>query len=766
MPVMRRIGVWVALALLILYLVFVSSGWLGITDPGVRALSVVLAGMALGSWAIVARLDPAWRPRSVLLPAIVVCLASLAISTAFSRYPRISVEYLGYAVLLASLYLLLVQLLRRPFFRARMGALIPTLGLVLAAAFVVTNVGSWVGWWALIGHLAVPPLRPESESLVFGNPSAAMAMVLLVGCSAIALLEGPSRIRRAVRVGLALMILFGIVVSGSRAGWIAIGIATLATAIIFLAASERRARARRQLRSWTASGPRRAAAVAGGVIAVVAGVILAPVVVRRLTDGGEDLRLNFLLAAGRVFSDSPILGTGPGTWVIQRIRYTIPPETDYYIPHAHDVYAQTAAELGIVGLVAGLLLAICVAWLVRDGLRDADVIRRRWGWVATFVVLYFAAHQLLDFHLNMPAALFAAAFPVAWLDATTTRPLMLAHRPLADRLERIPTLLGAAIVAVVVVGLLATEVPAATEATAVADANAGQWAQADTLAQEAVRADPGWAPYQFTAGLTAANVGDHERAAAAFRRVAASDDLPEAWLDLAAEELQLHQAAAVGDALNHAARLGLQRTAIAMAIGDLADRLGNTALSDAAFTAAIAQVPSLAGDPWWLADPVRKRQFPRLVDAAVAATAPGNAWQIPLMAGDVARARGLLPLASYVAGTLVPDDVIAAWTGDDAAFQRILAVCDAHPLDGAALGWAARLEARRGNIDAADRYRRWAYEGAPDAVAVGTELRVSPAPLLDRQAAGGLAEFWGAYTYRRPTPWNLLVPSLVQLTLE
>jgi hypothetical protein len=45
-------------------------------------------------------------------------------------------------------------------------------------------------------------------------------------------------------------------------------------------------------------------------------------------------------------------------------------------------------------------------------------------------------------------------------------------------------------------------------------------------------------------------------------------------------------------------------------------------------------------------------------------------------------------------------------------------------------------------------------------------MRVSDQQLLGRSVRGGVAEFWGTYTFRRTTPWNPWVPSVVQLTLE
>ncbi len=156
-----------------------------------------------------------------------------------------------------------------------------------------------------------------------------------------------------------------------------------------------------------------------------------------------------------------------------------------------------------------------------------------------------------------------------------------------------------------------------------------------------------------------------------------------------------------------------------MAIGDLAARLGDTQLAATAFTAAIDLVPSLAGDPWWQADPLRAAAFPQLVDAAIAAATAGRSWEIALMAGDADRARALASAVSSVGATLIPEDVIAAWEGDDGALDRVLAACNAHPLDSTLLAWAARLEHRRGDIELANRYLQWAYAFNSDAAAIG-----------------------------------------------
>src|SRR3970282_1963039 len=147
---MRRYGAWVAVLLLTTYLVFVGGGWSGLYESSLRTASVALGALALLAWMIVAWRSPEWRPRSVLLPALVVALGSLAVSTVLSRHPRQSVEYLGYAILLAALYLLLVRLLPERFFRTRIGALSVMLVVVVGSAYAVANVAHWISWWQVI----------------------------------------------------------------------------------------------------------------------------------------------------------------------------------------------------------------------------------------------------------------------------------------------------------------------------------------------------------------------------------------------------------------------------------------------------------------------------------------------------------------------------------------------------------------------------------------------------------------------------------------
>ena len=765
---MARLAAWAALALLALYLVFFGGGWQGIYRSELRSITITLAGFVLAAWAIVAWRRPDWRPRSVLLPAILACVASLAMSTAFSQHPRLSVEYLGYTIILAALYLLLVRILANPWFRARMATLTVSLFVVVSGLFVALVISHWIDWWGIVGRVTFPPLRPESESLTYGNPSAVMTVSFLLACAAAAAIGLGSQGRRVQFVIGALLVAVVTVMSGSRSGWLAV-VAAIGLTIVLALIDPRQ----RPLIASTLGAIRRSrAAVSATALILVGGAVLAvalaPALLLRFTAGGENLRLGHWISALRMFAEAPIVGFGPGMWAVNRVRETHAPEPDYYVPHAHDIYLQTLAELGLLGALAGLVLTASLVWLVRGAIGDRDATRRRWGWAACLSLLYFAAHQVLDLYVNMPAIMLAAALPVAWLDATASAD---APHPWARWASRIGAparqaaiVVSGVVVAASVVGLLAAEGPAQRHADAVALANRGDWIGAVAPARDAVEQDPAWPPYLLTLGLVEAHAGDHAAAADAFRRAAELDDFPESWLNLAAEQAELGQRDDALDSIARALRLGYQRTAISAAAGDLALRLDATEVATDAFAWAIADRPSFAGDPWWSLDPARSAVLPDVVNAAIERAGVGVQWEIAAMAGDLNRARTLATALDAESRELA-NDVIDALAGDSTAFDAVIARCEAQPLAGESLIWCSRLSALRGDEAEANRYRAWGFP-----VGVGyasqSELRVSEEELVGRRVEGGLASFYGTYTYRRPTPWDLLVPSLIHLTVK
>jgi hypothetical protein len=208
-------------------------------------------------------------------------------------------------------------------------------------------------------------------------------------------------------------------------------------------------------------------------------------------------------------------------------------------------------------------------------------------------------------------------------------------------------------------------------------------------------------------------------------------------------------------------RLGFQRPVISMPAGDLALRLGATEVAINAFAAAIAARPSLAADPWWIADPSRAALMPQVVNRALERMAPNERWEVFLMRGAPTDARGLAAVADDPG---FAGDIIAAWVGERVAYDAVLQRCDEDPSDLAAVLWCARLSDRAGDLQGGSRYRLIANIASAGSYRAAHELRVDPAPpkvfpILE----GGASIAWGTYTYRRVTAWDVLAPGLLRL---
>jgi tetratricopeptide (TPR) repeat protein len=483
---------------------------------------------------------------------------------------------------------------------------------------------------------------------------------------------------------------------------------------------------------------------------------LAPRIIERVAAGGEANRLGFAATAVRLFEEHPVTGSGPGTWVIERPRLTQPGEVDDYQPHAHDVYAQTLAELGLVGIAAGVVLLVSIGWLVLSGIRGPDPIRRRWAIATAVGAVYFLTHQVVDFWVDMPALLFAAALPVAYLDTTATRAVSIRRRTMPTRIGGRTLAIGAVTLAVGLTWLGFEDVRAIRYEALVARADAGEWTAAGPGLRELAGSDPEISAYVFTAGLAADRAGDHQGAAVDFEQVALRDDLPEAWLNLAAEQAATTDTASADTSLVNAYRLGSRRPAVAMAIGDLALRIGDAALARKAFGSAITWSPSLAADPWWSAEPARSAAF----DATVASLIRHGGWEVALMTGDASRAETIAKTSGAPPEAL---GFIRGWAGDSAATDALLEQCRRRPFEVTLLLWCARLEHRAGKEATAVGIDYLATSQGGEAFLSGLELRVTTGAGLGIQQGGLPATAWGLYTYRRPTPADMLVPSLVHL---
>lgn len=763
--VLASAGIGLALAYLV-----VAGGYAGTFDPRLRIVSLALSVGVAAVWLLAALGRPALRPRSSLMPGIVASLGALAVATVLARNPRLGIEYLAWAVLVALLYLCLVRLAADDRLRPRLPVILTASGVVVAATYLVVVANDWTALWSLSGRLTTP-LRPAASHLGLGNASGVAMLTLLVLLPA-AIRHGPTAPgRRAVPV--LLLALAGIVTiaSGSRSAWLAL----LVTAAVLLVVRRRLAGAwptpiRRARPSSVAAV---LAGLAGVAIPVVAGMLLAPAMLGRLTSGGESLRIGHWVVALRMAADSPVVGHGPGSWAASRIGYTVAPEADHYVPHAHDLPLQILAELGLVGAAAGVALALLVTRLIVAALRAGDPARRRDGWAALATTVYFGAHSMLDLYLGTPAILLAAAVPVALLDATAESATDRAdgtptgRTPRPGPADRRATLASLALVVAAAGTLGAAESTALTALRATMAVNEGRAGVGLRLARDVAAADPAMPAHDLVLGLAAARAGELGLAASALERAAAADDLPTAWLDVAALRLARDDRAGAAVALQLALRLGVQQPAVRLGAAAIALELGDRDAAVGHLAAVVAAAPSIAAD-----GPTAERLgLGSIWDAALARAAAAS----PAIGAAIALARGEPALAATLAAAIGDPDgrrtielLAAAWTGDRAAAVALAAAVAADPLDLALVGAAGTVAARRGDEAALARYDRWA--GILGGGGVGSEVRLAR-PGEGTVPAGGpppgqTGAFHGHYAYRRQTPWDQLIPLVPRLVVR
>lgn len=736
------------------------AGGSGTLDVGaIRLVYVLMAAVALVPWLAIAVVRPSWRPSSRLAPALATCVAVFAISTVTSRFPRLSIEMLGYAILLSEVYLLLVALMRRPALRLHLERLALLLSVVVSVLYLAQVFQAWLTWWGLVGHLAIPPLRPAYLGL-FISPNPIATIVMTFGAFGLAASGLASRTSRAIAAVIGVLILVTTLITGSRGAWLGAGLGVIAVVGAYLLSeSGHRARVRALVRTRAAL----AALAVGTPVVAVAGVLAA--LSGRLTLDDSGFRAGFARASLRMFEASPVSGVGPGTWATLRPANTSSPDPDLYIPHAHNIYLQTLAEFGLFGVLGGVVLVVGLGLLIFRAVRSQDAARRRVGYAALFGVAILAGQQVADMLMNVPAVLLAIALPIAWLDATSQSPVegeaaRSASEPRAWT-RAVPLVAGLATIAIIA-GLLRVEAIAGVASQGVSEADLGHWQEATRLSAQAVADDPDVNVYRFQLGISAANAGDLELAEQSLTISTAADDYRYAWLDLAAVRWRLGDLAGARDALDHAERLGLQRTALAIAAGWLRQQLGDQSQSTTDYAAGLAQLPTLADDPFWTSPSGPSRGLAPILAAITPTATPATLLQLDLVLGELDRAREEVK-------ALAPSDpavyplVIPAWQGDAAAWSALQKEAARRPLDPGPATWSRLIAAHLGDATLAGSYGRWlSISNFPDsALPVIGRIVFNATEQLPRYILDGYGTL-----YRRPVPAAQVVDLLPQVVLQ
>jgi O-antigen ligase len=270
-----------------------------------------------------------------------------------------------------------------------------------------TNRGVAVGFFANANHMA--------DLLVITLPFVAALAVAGRGRS----VQGYSALL-AVLAGAAVVIVVGIILNGSLAGY-ALAVPVIAASVLIVSPPSRRLRVA-------------VAVVASLALVVGIGALASTSIgssrVGQEASGSVQSRQEILQSTRRAIAGTMPLGSGLGSFVKVYRLYESPDRvTPEYVIHAHNDYAELTLELGLAGVL--LIIAFLAWWTVAAGQAWRTGGGGPYARAASIASAVILVHSLVDFPLRTAAISASFAMCLALLidrrpaqrqDATDLRP--------------------------------------------------------------------------------------------------------------------------------------------------------------------------------------------------------------------------------------------------------------------------------------------------------------------------------------------------------
>jgi tetratricopeptide (TPR) repeat protein len=597
------------LILLCLYLLALGGTFNGVVLPAARWIGVIGAGVLALAWGIGRRNAPS-PMRTPLDGAILLGVGAIALSFALNLDVwRRSLSGIWFIGLYIGVWVVVYDLIiRRVIARRTLVDALLIAGVVIVA-FGYLQLRTWVSidlGRALAGMIDFSPPRTVST---FGNPNslAAFLVMLLPLIAARALSTG-----RGGRVVLALYFAVTgglLVLTTSRGGWLgaAAGVFTVGLGTLWLGDG----------RAWWARRTQIARIGIGIVgVAVVIGMVGAVIVSLGWSGRSFNTRTWIYDAAARTFAAQPIAGSGLYTFGRDLARvHGMPPYEPH--AHAHNIGLHVAAELGIVGVIALIVLMIALARAFLRALQAQRVRLRSseaWITIGTFgSAVGFGVHHLFDVPSMMPV-IALTLIALCAVGIAVPRPDSL---PPAIR-SRIP--IRAWDTAGLWIALIASGVwSAATydvywRGVQESVANMGDLASDQLLPlQDVIAADPNQPAYHYAQGMllalsdhTAGTTAHADSSRAAFMNFTTLEpDYAMGWVNLAAMRAASGDSAGALAAWENAGRRAHQAWSIQYQWGVYAEQIGDAVYARIAYERTLIANPDVRLHPDWNASPIR-----------------------------------------------------------------------------------------------------------------------------------------------------------------
>jgi O-antigen ligase len=390
----------IAVAALVAYLILLGGTAVGETNPALRGINAGLGGVLIAVYVV--RLPSAFDRFDALILASVLIFSVVGL---LSAMPRQSLDVVVSTLALAAATFVARHLGADR--RARWAVMIAmrTVFMVLVVHTLVRWIPPVVDWWLLNDMQVLPPLDLSFHASPWGHRhDLALLVAMLYPSWWVPTPRSRSGKVAAIAVGIPAAGI--IVMDGSRALWIAFGIASL------IVLYPRLSRFLRRRKLVLPVGVTLLAATVAGLV----GGVFAPVVERIFDLQTLGARGTMWASSIRAWQESPVAGYGPGTfvWDLQRTTYF---ETSSWAPrHPDSVFFQLLPEAGVLGIAAvGLVIAAIGPRLMRPGAGPA-----RWALLAFGVA--GLANSPTDFTFLLTVA-------IVWIGLLVPRVTRPAPRP-------------------------------------------------------------------------------------------------------------------------------------------------------------------------------------------------------------------------------------------------------------------------------------------------------------------------------------------------
>lgn len=551
-----------------LYFVLLGGTPAGDIVPALRTINALIGAVLIAAYLLRAPRAADRMDKLTLAGAVLFVLACTS-----SLFPRQSFDAAIAAMAYVAAFFLMRGRLESDRAKDLFVAALCMLSLVLTLFFASLWLPEAVGWWSSTGDL--PPLALRYPSLWWGHRYDVGLMLLVLLPSWWIGRQSPTRFALGtVTGGLTLLL---VVLTGSRALWLAVAVAT-----VFAVAPA----AARFLRTRAAA---RRVAVGAGIVAV-AGVLLTGIgtiiVDRALASETIAARGQMWLILAKGAMDHPIGGFGPGgfAWILQATDYF---DTNSWAPrHPDSSIFQLFAEGGLLGLAAAILCVVAIA----PAIWRSSIVAARWA--ASIFAIACLATSATDFG-------FLVVPTLAWIAYAAPRASLSVDRmTLPSRSIVRAALLGAA--GVISLAFLAMTFAMYAYGAAIDAASRSSLTERREWLNRAIALDPGMALYWRQRGTLELQDGDADRAMSDLDRsvrINRYDDL--AWRTKAIAELAAGDEAAARVSVDIA--IGLQRSdpTNLLLLAWIAQRSDDEDVALNALEEVVQAWPEVTGAPGW-----------------------------------------------------------------------------------------------------------------------------------------------------------------------